>query len=66
MKRDVRMQVLLTARHRRMLEELARRQGRSMNDAVRLAIENAYQRELLKVTAAGGGSVRVLGKGFSG
>lgn len=53
-KRNVRMQVLLTAQHREMLEWLARHQRRSMNDVVRLAVERVYQAELLAHSSAAG------------
>lgn len=65
-----RIQLLVTPRHREMLESLAHWQRRSMNSVLRLAIERVYEIELLaaqkRETAAAGnsrGSSSVIGRG---
>jgi hypothetical protein len=49
--RDIRLHVLLDARAKKMLEELAARHRRSMGDVVRLAIERIYQIDMMKAGA---------------
>jgi hypothetical protein len=52
-KNTVRLQLLMSERHHRMLERLAEREYRSLNSMMRVLIERAYMERMLGTRATG-------------